>query len=114
MSIRMSKPWRPLTQDEVQRLPGQLGIYQIGDAGGEVLFIGMAGGRSLFGLRGELERECQQRGDAGAGLGFRVEVTMSYLTRYQELLMVFQADHGRLPAENEGTTSVSLGRLSPA
>lgn len=109
----MTRDWRPLTPEEVATLPGQLGVYQLADDAGEVLFIGMAGGRSLFGLRGELERECQERVGAAA-VRFRVEVTMSYLTRYQELLMVYQADHGDLPEGNRGRVAVTLGRLSPA
>ena len=111
----MTCAWRPLVDDEVARLPGQLGVYQIANAEGAVLFIGMAGGRSLFGLRGELVRELEQRDPhGGAAFTFRVEVNMSYLTRYQELLMLHQADHGELPRDNQGALSVTLGRLSPA
>ena len=39
---------------------------------------------------------------------------MSYLTRYQELLMLHQADFGELPVDNRGALPVTLGRLSPA
>ncbi len=109
MQVRLTKPWTDLTSAAIARLPGQLGVYEIADASGEVLFIGVAGGRSRFGLRGELETELERR---GAGLQFRVEVNMQYLSRYQELLMAHRADHGRLPAENEA--SPRLGRLSPA
>ncbi len=112
MPVRLDKPWQALTEEAVRRLPGQLGVYQIADAAGEVLLIGFAGGRSRFGLQGELARERQAR--PGLAVRFRYEVTMQYLTRYQELLMVHLADHGRLPADNDQAEIGRLGRLSPA
>ena len=115
MAIRLTKRWRALEAGEVARLPGQLGVYQVargagGPGGdGEVLCIGVAGGRSRFGLRGELEAELARR---GPGFRFRVEVNTQYHTRYRELLMVHRADHGALPPENEAPPG--LGRLRPA
>ncbi len=41
------------TAEEIARLPGQLGIYQIADAKGAIVFIGQAGARSTFGLRSD-------------------------------------------------------------
>ena len=109
--LRLDKPWRPLTTEEATRLPGQLGVYQIADAKGAVLFIGQAGARSPFGLRSELQREARER---GAGHQFRVEVNQQYRTRWFELLMVYQADHGCLPPDNAKNPPPNLGRLSPA
>lgn len=115
MAVRMTKPWRPLVAAEVARLPGQLGVWQIAEGDGQVVCIGMAGGRSLFGLRGELERERAARDpDATGHLQFRIEVTMSYLTRCQELLMAHVADHGELPRDNRDRLPFTLGRLHPA
>ncbi len=111
MRLRLDKPWRPLTPEEATRLPGQLGVYQIADAKGSVLFIGQAGARSPFGLRSELLREAQDR---GSGCQFRVEVNMQYRSRWFELLMVHQADHGSLPPDNAKNPPPNLGRLSPA
>ena len=110
LRLRLDKPWRPLTAQAVDRLPGQLGVYQIADAEGTVLFIGQAGARSAFGLRSELQREANQR---ASGHQFRVEVNQQYRTRWFELLMVHQADHGSLPAENAKNPPPALGRLSP-
>ena len=104
MSIRLEKPWRVLDPDALAQVRGQLGVYELGDADGEIVFIGYAGGRSRFGLRGELESQL------GRAERFRFELNMSYLTRYRELLMAFEADHGRLPARNAGER---LGRLQP-
>lgn len=112
MSIRFEKPWRELTEPEIAQLGGELGVYQLADSEGHVIRIGYAGGRSLFGLRGELEdRRKQHRGRA---LRFRVEVTSQYLSRYEELLMIYKADFGVLPSENAAEQDRRLGRLHPA
>jgi hypothetical protein len=109
-SIRLEKRWRALERSEVAELPAQLGVYQIAEPSGEVVRIGYAGGKSRFGLRGELEREAAER--AGAGALFRCEVNMQYMSRYQELLMVHLADHGRLPRDNDERPE-RIGRLGP-
>ena len=109
--LRLDKPWQPLSADAAARLPGQLGVYQIADAKGSVLFIGQAGARSPFGLRSELQREFAER---GAGCQFRVEVNQQYRSRWFELLMVHQADHGTLPPDNAKNPPPNLGRLSPS
>ena len=71
LRLRLDKPWRPLTAEVVDRLPGQLGVYQIADAKGTIVYIGQAGARTAFGLRSELQREASQR---ASGHQFRVEV----------------------------------------
>ncbi|MPY92901.1 MAG: hypothetical protein GEV08_07470 [Acidimicrobiia bacterium] len=110
MGIRLEKAWTELTEPAVAALPGQLGVYELADEAGNVLRIGYAGGRTLFGLRSELaERLAEGPGRATA---FRVEVNQQYLTRWQELLMVHLADHGALPPE-QPDPGVRLGRLSP-
>lgn len=111
MSIRLEKPWIELSPEAVKALPGQLGVYQLADAEGRVVYIGYAGGRSLFGLRSELERALAER-PAGA-VRFRTEVNQQYMSRHQELLMLHVADHGSLPAVNAADPPVRLGRLSP-
>jgi len=111
LRLRLDKPWTPLTTETATRLPGQLGVYQIADAQGEIQFIGEAGARSPFGLRSELLREAQAR---GPGCQFRVEVNMQYRSRWFELLMVHKHDHGSLPPDNEKNPPPVLGRLSPA
>lgn len=109
--LRLDKPWQPLTAEEAARLPGQLGVYQVADASGAILYIGQAGARSTFGLRSELQRELAER---GPGCQFRVEVNMQYRSRWFELLMIHQADHGGLPSDNARNPPPNLGRLSPA
>lgn len=111
MAIRMTKAWVPLTPDNVKKLPGQLGVYQLAKADGTVVFIGFAGGRSLFGVRSELEKALAAP-PAGA-MQFRVEINQQYTTRYQELLMLHVHDHGQVPDGNVGKPLPTLGRLSP-
>ena len=111
MTIRLDKPWIALSLQAVAALPGQLGVYQLADEDGCIVYIGFAGGRSAFGLRGELERAFRER-PAGAAQ-FRHEVNMQYLSRYKELMMLHVADHGGLPAHNRDAPS-TFGRLSPA
>src|SRR5260221_7035080 len=94
IGLRLQKPWLPLTEEAVTRLPGQLGIYQIADAAGTILFIGEAGARTPFGLRSELLREALAR---PAGQQFRVEADMQNHTRLLEPLMVHPAPHRRPP-----------------
>ena len=109
MGVRLEKPWRELTAANVAALAGELGVYQLGDAEGRVIRIGYAGGRTLFGLRSELQAAL----DASEAPRFRTEVTAQYLSRYEELLMVHKADHGALPPGNAAEANRRLGRLSP-
>jgi hypothetical protein len=109
MSIRLRKDFIPLTVEAAAALPAQMGIYEIADSEGRTLCFGYAGGRSRFGLRGEIEAQCANR--RGQSAQFRYEVHMQYLTRYRELLMVYRADHGDMPPEN--LAPENLGRLRP-
>ncbi len=103
----MSKPWVKLTESVISALPAQLGVYEIADASGVTVKYGYAGGKEPFGMRTALTRELE-----AGGAQFRHEFTHGYLTRWQELLMVHQADHGHLPAGNADQIG-KLGRLSP-
>jgi hypothetical protein len=111
MAIRIEKPWIELAPETVAALPGQLGVYQLADAKGQVVLIGFAGGRSRLGLRSELERALTER-PAGAS-HFCYEVNQQYTSRYRELLMLHVADHGSLPVANRADPPFGLGRLSP-
>lgn len=110
MAIRITKPFTPYDEAEVTALPGHMGVFELADESGKVLYIGFAGGRSLFGLRGELMERLAMPG----ATQFRYEVNTTYLTRYQELLMTHIADHGGLPALNDPADADGLGRLAPS
>ena len=109
MGVRLDKQWRELTAETVAALAGELGVYQLADTDGRIVRIGYAGGRTLFGLRSELQ-DALGRKEAAK---FRVEVTAQYLSRYEELLMVHKADFGTLPRGNAANSKRRLGRLSP-
>jgi len=105
MRLHLDKPWIPLDSEHVALVPGQLGVFQLADASGSVVYVGYAGGRSLFGLRSELSVRI------GAASTFRYEVNMQYQTRYRELLMLHQGANGALPIMNQAEAPISLGRL---
>ena len=111
MAIRMEKPWLMLDAANVAPVPGQLGVFQLADAAADVVAIGYAGGRSLFGLRGALMDHLAA--PPAVAVQFRYEVNTQYLTRYRELLMLHVADHGELPLLNREDPPANLGRLSP-
>ena len=107
MAVRVTKEWVP-ADNILERLKGNMGVFQLANPDRVVVFIGFAGGRSQFGLKGEVASALQLH----TGIAFaRFEVTTAYHTRYQELLMAHVADHGDLPRFNE---PIKLGRLSPA
>jgi hypothetical protein len=111
MPIEMTKPWRPFDKMEVARLSGQTGVFELADGDGNLLYIGMAGAKTRFGLRGELEKELSAPGEATR---FRIEVNTMYLTRHEELLMAYAAAHGTLPPWNVARGKARMkGRISP-
>jgi hypothetical protein len=95
--------------DEVglRSVAAQLGVYELSDDASSVIYIGSAGARSLFGLKGELENW------QGSASFFRLEVTTAYRTRQRELLMAHYADFGVYPSLNSAAETRGLGRLSP-
>ncbi len=107
MAVRLTKPWMPV-DNVLAGLKGNLGVFQLSNAQQEVVFIGYAGGKSQFGLKGEVAAALEHH--TGIAL-VRFEVTTAYHTRYRELLMAHVADHGELPQFN---APITLGRLSPA
>lgn len=117
MSLAIRRAWQPAAA--AADCPGHMGVFELADDAGTVLFVGFAGGRSRFGLRGEINDalvRAAAAGDqarphqAGPPSQFRYEVTTAYLTRYQELLMAHGAA-GTWPVHNDPMPR--LGRLSP-
>jgi hypothetical protein len=108
MPVRLSKTWLPLDQQSVDQLKGELGVFQLGNESEEVIYVGFAGSRSQFGLRGEIGKHLK------SAPFFRIEVTSAYRTRFQELLMVHHADFGCYPSLNNDLETANLGRLSPS
>ena len=105
--MTIKKNWQKLELASLSRIKGQLGVFELGDESGEVIYIGAADARSLFGLKGVLEASL------GAAANFRCEVTTMYSSRRKELLMLYHAKHGRYPPLNRDEETRGLGRLSP-
>jgi len=112
MGIRITKPFLPLTPENLKQVHAYLGVYHLAEPDGTIFYIGYAGGKTLFGLNSELQREMDAR--AGRPALFRYEVNMQYLSRHEELLMLHAADHGELPERNRRELKHKLGRLTPA
>lgn len=106
LTTRLTKDWVPKDQ-ALLRLRGNLGVFELADAKGEVIYIGFAGGNSQFGLKGVVQ-EILQSVDA---VSVRWEVNTAYLSRFKELMMVHIADHGAAPVNNP---PIKLGKLSPS
>lgn len=101
--------WLPLTAEAVRATPGCLGVYQMAEPGGVPFRIGYAGGKSLFGLRGELARLLEE--NRGRDVLFRMEVNMQYISRWKELMMVHRALYGEIPVDNPKNDAEHLGYL---
>jgi hypothetical protein len=102
MPIR--KPWTDVSPETLRQAPPALGVYELGSASGEVVYVGYAGARLRFGLRealaghfGPTEVNAVVRDSAAK---FRSEVNMMYLTRYAELLNQHADLFGDVPAGN--------------
>lgn len=106
MAVRLEKPWCRLDQEGLSRVHGQLGVFEVANNATEVIYIGSADARSLFGLKGALQ------GWIGQADYFRIEVTTAYRTRHRELLMAHFADYGRYPERNTHAETQDLGRIS--
>ena len=95
MPIR--KPWIRPSRESIRAIPAVVGVYEIADAEGNLLYIGQAGGREPFGLRTRIalhfggdDPNAVLRGRAAQ---FRWEANQQYTTKRLEMLMQFQRDH---------------------
>ena len=61
--MRLTKPWLD-SAAALALLHGNLGVFQLGDAQGRVVFIGYAGGNSKFGLQGAVREALAAHSDA--------------------------------------------------
>ena len=120
MPIR--KPWTPFSEETVAAIPGVVGVYEIADAAGALLFIGQAGGREPFGLRSRIASHF------GAGepnpvlreraAQYRWEANQQYTTKRLEMLMQYQRDEAvdwpPANAAGDWRDTPQLGRLRRA
>ena len=111
MPVRMNKPWAPLNENSLTTVASLLGVFQLANDTDDLVYIGVADARTLFGIKGELQKAILNP-PAGASK-FRYEVNMAYRTRHAELLQAYQNDHGSLPVGNTDIDPRMLGRLRP-
>ncbi len=100
----LRKPWETYDPSDWKELSGSYGVYELADAQGTVIFIGYAGSRARFGLRGKLmdhfsEHELNPVIRERVAK-FRYEVNSMYLSRWIDLLGRFREDHDTLPEGN--------------
>ena len=107
MSIRLDKKWVS-KDDALLLLRGNLGVYQLADATQQIRFIGYAGGKSLFGLKGEIQPAFPDDPTAEV---VRWEVTSASMSGDRDRLMLHLYGHDVLPPENN---PIPLGKLRPA
>jgi hypothetical protein len=101
-------PWRPLDAATAATLPPATGVYEI-EHDGAVVYVGYAGARSMFGLRGVVAGRVADH----PGARFRAEVTTAYLSRWRELLGAHLGGRGTVPTGNVGDQPAGLRPVGP-
>ena len=51
MPVRMNKSWAPLEEASLVTVAAHLGVYQLANDAGEIVYIGGADARTLFGIK---------------------------------------------------------------
>lgn len=103
----LRKPWETYDPADWKELSGSYGVYELADAEETVIFIGYAGPRARFGLRGKIMEHFSEN-ELNPAIRdrvakFRYEVNSMYLSRWVDLLGRFREDYDRLPAGNEAS-----------
>ncbi len=97
--VKATPMWGP----GANRLAGSNGIYEIADEAFHVLYVGYAGSRARYGLRGKIVEHFSERETdpdiGGRARYFRYEVTSSYLSRWTEVIGRYN-EMGVLPPAN--------------
>ena len=100
----LNKPWQTFDPARQKELSGSYGAYEIGDEHGDVIYIGYAGARSLFGLRGKIADHFSEREPNEVirerARRFRYEVNSMYYSRWVDLLARYREDYETLPPGN--------------
>jgi hypothetical protein len=113
----LRKPWETFDPSRLKELSGSYGVYELGDEAGEVIYIGYAGGKSLFGLRGKIADHFSEREPnpiiRDRVKRFRYEVNSMYYSRWVDLLARYREDYDKLPPGNEASDEhiPTLGRF---
>jgi hypothetical protein len=112
----INKPWQQYSHDAVKLVPATLGVFELADEAGQTIYIGMAGGREPFGLRGAItarfSNDESNETIRSRATAFRIEVTARYYSRLIELLTLHREKYGELPnACRTADYPIRLGRF---
>ena len=104
------KSWMPLSRVEVNKVPERGGVYELGDARKEVIFVGKAGAGQL---RKQLASHIVDRKNSvikARAKYFRYEAGANVDSAHKTLLEGYKKTHGgRLPEANQSDS----GREAP-
>ncbi len=96
------KSWMPLSRIEVNKVPERGGVYELGDARKEVVFVGKAEAGQL---RKQLASHIMDRKNAvikAKAKHFRYAASSNVGSEYNALLEAYKKTHGgRLPEANQ-------------
>ena len=107
-----NKPWTEVSAASLAHLPGALGVFELRDGSGAVCAIGIAGGKTRYGLREALSEAVESVHRHGLNpQAFRYEVNQMYLTRYIEVLEKHLAATGDIPAANKAALFPNPGDI---
>lgn len=103
----LKKPWESYDPTRWKSLSGSYGVYELADVEGNVIYIGYAGSRATYGLRGKIADHFAE-GELNPAIRgrvaqFRYEVNSMYLSRWVDLLGRYREDYERLPEGNEAS-----------
>lgn len=112
MAARLGGPWTPLNLTTIEAAPVTTGVYEIADLHDNVLDIGCAGTRALFGLRTVLAAAHARHSEEETS--FRIEQCFQYSSRLVELQLLYRADHNNeLPPDVVARADGAVGKMSP-
>ncbi len=103
----INKPWETYDPAKYRDYSGSYGIYELADENHEIIYVGMAGGQSIYGLRGKIAGHFSPNESNPVirerARYFRYEITNMYLSRLVEVLGRYREEHGQLPDANEAS-----------
>lgn len=115
--MALKKAWESFDPARLKELSGSNGVYELADAQGDVIYIGYAGSKANFGLRGKIADHFSEQEPNAAINGrvaqFRYEVNSMYYSRWVDLLSRHREDFEVLPPGNDASAEhiPTLGRF---
>jgi hypothetical protein len=113
----IAKPWQSFDPARVKHLPNTYGVYELADERGEVIYIGYAGSKANFGIRGRLADHFSEHEPNPVirerAARYRYEVFSMYYGRWVDLLARHREDYEAIPPGNQASPEhiPTLGRF---